>query len=107
MNEWVNEHNHYNFDNNTCTTSCGNYVQIWDNELALKAAALSKTCNFRFSNVTTKKFKDVGQNIAAYASVEMYIVWHGTTHIGCGVTYCRKTRRFPYGVFVVCNYAPG
>ncbi|CAH8595050.1 unnamed protein product [Schistosoma intercalatum] len=107
---------------------------IWDNELALKAAALSKTCNFRFSNVTTKKFKDVGQNIAAYASVEIamnewvnehnhynfdnntcttscgnyvQIVWHGTTHIGCGVTYCPKTRRFPYGVFVVCNYAPG
>ncbi|CAI2732476.1 unnamed protein product [Schistosoma spindalis] len=107
---------------------------IWDNELASKAAALSKTCNFHFSNVTTKKFKDVGQNIAAYASVEIamnewvnehynynfnnntcatscgnyiQIVWHTTTYIGCGVTYCPKTRQFPYGVFVVCNYAPG
>ncbi|CAH8546826.1 unnamed protein product [Schistosoma turkestanicum] len=107
---------------------------IWDGQLALKAAALSNTCYFRFSNVTTPKFKYVGQNIAAYASVEIamnewfqeyqdydfkrntcksscgnyiQIVWQETTHIGCGVTYCPKTKRFPYGVFVVCNYGPG
>nr|CAX76472.1 Glioma pathogenesis-related protein 1 precursor [Schistosoma japonicum] len=106
----------------------------WSPELAMKALQLSRTCNFRYSQVKSSRFGVVGQNIAAYANAEIamnqwideykyydfeknicnepcgnyvQIVWQETTHVGCAVTRCKKTAKFPYGMFVVCNYGPG
>nr|CAH8866004.1 unnamed protein product [Trichobilharzia regenti] len=123
--------------------SCSNIIDgnisrfemlAWNQELASQAKALSKTCRFGFNNPTSRKFHPVGQNIAAYQTVEqamqewfgehkyynfknnkcsdscgnyMQMAFANTTDIGCGVTKCPYSENFKYGLFIVCNYGPG
>ncbi|CAH8865069.1 unnamed protein product [Trichobilharzia szidati] len=35
------------------------------------------------------------------------IVWNHTSYIGCAVNDCTGSKTFPYGLYVVCNYAIG
>ncbi|CAH8865689.1 unnamed protein product [Trichobilharzia szidati] len=106
----------------------------WNQELASQAKALSKTCKFGFDKPRSRKFPEVGQNIAAYQTVEqameewfgehkyynfknnqcsdscgnyMQMAFANTTDIGCGVTECPYSENFKYGLFIVCNYGPG
>ncbi|CAH8865699.1 unnamed protein product [Trichobilharzia szidati] len=103
----------------------------WDNELAQLAQKLADTCVIEHDEPKSRKFKYVGQNVAAVSTVERAVeawfleykyydyntqrcskvcghytqlVWQNTTHVGCGVKVCKSTG---YGLSIVCNYGEG
>ncbi|CAI2737833.1 unnamed protein product [Dicrocoelium dendriticum] len=90
--------------------------------------------NMNAGRVTSKWSKWVGQNIAGFQTYQSgfkawfngyknysfrekicrggclsytQIVWAKTKAVGCGVTNCTGRPNFPYGMYLVCNYAPG